>query len=218
MKNPVVRITGLTKAYRQVEQQVAALADVSLELSPGEIVFLRGRSGSGKTTLLNVLAGWVDQDAGMVEWDGDGRCGDRRWDQVAIVPQTLGLLEELSIDENVGLALRLGRSRFDDESDRVRSIMGRLEIAHLAGRAISESSLGERQRAAVARALVVDPVLLLADEPSAHQDVDRLHLVWSQIHETAARGAAVLATGHNHDAERYCDRVLELRAGHLIPR
>ena len=212
-----VRITGVTKLYRRAQQHVTALADVSLDLNPGEIVLLRGRSGSGKTTLLNVLAGWVDQNAGTVEWDRDGGHRDRRWDQVAIVPQTLGLLEELTIGENVGLAIRLGDAK-PDEFARVDSIMDRFDIGHLSGRRISESSLGERQRAAVARALVVEPMLLLADEPSAHQDVDRLHIVWSQIRETAERGGAVLATGHDDEAEQYCDRILELQDGRLIPR
>ncbi|MEA3501350.1 MAG: ATP-binding cassette domain-containing protein, partial [Actinomycetota bacterium] len=183
MTSAVVRISGLTKAYGHAEQQVTVLSSVSLDLNPGEIVLLRGRSGSGKTTLLNVLAGWVDQDAGTVEWDGGGNAGDRRWHQVAIVPQTLGLLEELSIDENVGLALRLGGVTSDDESGRVHGIMERFEIGHLLGRAIFECSLGERQRTAVARALIVAPALLLADEPSAHQDLDRLHVVWSQFRE-----------------------------------
>jgi putative ABC transport system ATP-binding protein len=216
--NPVVRITELTKVYGQPEQRVTALSGVALQLIPGEVVLLRGRSGSGKTTLLNVIAGWVKPDSGTIEWDGGGSSRERAWDQVAIVPQTLGLLEELSIDENVGLALRLGGARPDDERASALGIMERLEIEHLVGRGISESSLGEQQRAAVARALVVEPILLLADEPSAHQDIDRLGLVWSQIRETAARGAAVLATGHDHDAERYCDRILELRDGRLIPR
>jgi putative ABC transport system ATP-binding protein len=216
--NPVVRITELTKVYGQPEQRVTALSGVTLQLNPGEVVLLRGRSGSGKTTLLNVIAGWVKPDSGAVDWDGGGSSSERRWDQVAIVPQTLGLLEELSVDENVGLALRLGGTSPDDEPAPVRGIMERLEIGHLAGRSISECSLGEQQRAAVARALVVEPILLLADEPSAHQDIDRLHLVWSQIRETAARGAAVLATGHDRDAERYCDRIVELRDGHLLPR
>lgn len=144
MMSAAVRITGVTKVYGRAGQQVTALADVSLDLNPGEIVLLRGRSGSGKTPLLNVLAGWVDQDAGMVEWDRNGGRGDRRWDQVAIVPQTLGLLDELSIDENVGLALRLGNAE-PDEFARVDSIMERFEIGHLSGRRISESSLGERQ-------------------------------------------------------------------------
>jgi ABC-type lipoprotein export system ATPase subunit len=218
MMNLVVRIAELTKTYGQPRQQVAVLSGVTLELNPGEVVLLRGRSGSGKTTLLNVVAGWVEPGSGTVEWDGGGSSRDRRWDQVAIVPQTLGLLEELSIDENVGLALLLGGAGPHDEFASVRSLMERLEIDHLAGRGISECSLGEQQRAAVARALVAEPILLLADEPSAHQDTNRLRLVWSQIYETAARGAAVLATGHDHDAERSCDRVLELRAGHLIPR
>jgi putative ABC transport system ATP-binding protein len=218
MTSPVVRITDLTKTYRQSDQQVTALEGVTLEMKRGEVVLLRGRSGSGKTTLLNVVAGWVEPDSGTIEWDGGGRGSERRWDQVAIVPQTLGLLEELNIDENVGLALRLGNVGSDDEAASVRSIMERLEIEHLAGRDVLESSLGEQQRAAVARALVVEPTLLLADEPSAHQDIDRLHLVWSQIREIATGGAAVLATGHDRDAERYCDRIVELRAGRLTLR
>jgi putative ABC transport system ATP-binding protein len=91
--------------------------------------------------------------------------------------------------------------------------MERLEIEHLASRSVTESSLGEQQRAAVARAMVAAPMLLLADEPSSHQDVDRLHLVWSLFHEAAHNGAAVLAASHDRDAEPYCDRILELRAG-----
>jgi putative ABC transport system ATP-binding protein len=182
MMNPVVRITELTKTYGQPGQQVAVLSGVTLELNPGEVVLLRGRSGSGKTTLLNVVAGWVEPGSGTVEWDGGGSSRDRRWDQVAIVPQTLGLLEELSIDENVGLALLLGGAGPHDEFASVRSLMERLEIDHLAGRGISECSLGEQQRAAVARALVAEPILLLADEPSAHQYTDRLRIVWSHIH------------------------------------
>jgi putative ABC transport system ATP-binding protein len=217
MTSPAARITAVTKTYGQSGQQVTALADVTLDLNPGEIVLLRGRSGSGKTTLLNVVAGWVEPDSGTIEWTGGGRGSDQGWDQVAIVPQTLGLLNELSIDENVGLALRLGGVDSEVILTTVRGIMERLEIGHLVGRGVSECSLGEQQRAAVARALVVEPIVLLADEPSAHQDIDRLGLVWSQVHETAARGAAVLATGHDRDAERYCDRIVELRNGHLLP-
>lgn len=216
MPDTVVRVTALSKAYQQGRQSVTALTDVSLDLRPGEIVLLQGRSGSGKTTLLNVLAGWVQQDAGEVEWDWRGRSSDNRWRQVAIVPQTLGLLQELSIDENVGLALRLEGTGESDQAARVSGILERLEIDHLAGHGISEASLGERQRAAVARALVVEPRLLLADEPSAHQDVDRLHLVWALFHEAAERGTAVLAASHDWDALSYSDRVVELRAGQLI--
>lgn len=215
MMRAVVRITDVSKAYGPAEPRVVALSGVTLDLHPGEVILLRGRSGSGKTTLLNIAAGWVDADSGSVDWREGGMSSEQRWDQVAIVPQTLGLLEELSIDENIGLALRLGRTGLDDESAAVRGIMQRLEIEHLMGRRVSDCSLGEQQRAAVARALVVDPLLLLADEPSAHQDIDRLRLVWSQINETAARGGAVLATGHDRDAERYCDRIVELRDGQL---
>jgi len=213
----IVRITNLTKAYGRAEPRLVTLAGVTLELKPGEVVLLRGRSGSGKTTLLNIVAGWVDPDSGDVDWNAGGTSREQRWDQVAIVPQTLGLLEELSIDENIGLALRLDRTGPADESAAVLDMMQRLEIEHLKGRRISDCSLGEQQRAAVARALVVQPTLLLADEPSAHQDVDRQRLVWLQISETAARGGAVLATGHDRDAERYCDRIVELRDGHLLP-
>jgi putative ABC transport system ATP-binding protein len=173
------------------------------------VVIIRGRSGSGKTTLLNILAGWQVPDDGTVTWDVDH---PESWDRVAVVPQSLGLLPELTLGENIGLPGRLA----DTESD-VSGVAERLEIPQLLDRPVGGASLGEQQRAAIGRALIRRPSLLLADEPSSHQDLERLHLVWRLIDEVAAEGTGVLAATHDPDAFHYADRILDLHEGRLVP-
>ncbi|MGH2735130.1 MAG: ATP-binding cassette domain-containing protein, partial [Actinomycetota bacterium] len=111
MSGTIVRASGLTKSYRRGPEEVHALRGVDFELGPGEVVALVGPSGSGKTTLLNLLVGWEHPDRGDIvwSWDGDKPVSDRLWDELAILPQRLGLIEELTVRENVMLPLRLGR-------------------------------------------------------------------------------------------------------------
>ena len=119
----------------------------SLALCAGEIVALSGPSGSGKTTLLGLVAGWDQPDAGtVVVLDGTRAPGEQRWDELAILPQSLGLLEELTLLENVTLPLRLRDGPGADPA----VLLGRLGIDHLRDRFPAEVSLGEQQRAALA--------------------------------------------------------------------
>jgi putative ABC transport system ATP-binding protein len=205
---PVVALTDVRKTFSRGDAEIVVLDGLDAAVMPGEVVIVRGRSGSGKTTLLNILAGWQEPDSGSVTWGVDH---PGSWDQVAIVPQSLGLLAELTLGENIGLPGRLA----DVPSD-VTSSVEKLEISHLVDRGTSSASLGEQQRAAIARALIRRPALLLADEPSSHQDLGRLHLVWRLISEVAASGTAVIAATHDPDAFEYADRVLDLRNGRLI--
>lgn len=207
--SPVVALSGITKRYRRGRTEVVVLDELNATIEPGEVVIVRGRSGSGKTTLLNILAGWQRPDAGTVTWGVDD---PGSWDRVAVVPQSLGLLPELTLGENIGLPGRLA----DTESD-VDGVAAKLEIPHLLDRPVGGASLGEQQRAAIARALIRRPTLLLADEPSSHQDIDRLHLVWRLIDEVAAQGTSVLAATHDPAAFPYADRILDLHEGALLP-
>jgi putative ABC transport system ATP-binding protein len=207
--SPVVALDRISKAFRRGDNTIVVLDRLSAAIEPGEVVIIRGRSGSGKTTLLNILAGWQSPDAGEVTWGFDG---PESWDRVAVVPQSLGLLPELSLGENIGLPGRLADSASD-----IGVVAGKLEIPHLLDRPVGGASLGEQQRAAIGRALIRRPSLLLADEPSSHQDLDRLHLVWRLIDEVAAEGTGVLAATHDPDALPYADRILDLHEGRLIP-
>lgn len=196
------------KSFLRGETEVVVLNDLAASVEPGEVVIIRGRSGSGKTTLLNLLAGWQTPDSGSVNWSIEN---PERWEKVAVVPQSLGLLPELTLGENIGLPGRLA----DDDND-IDEIAEKLEIGHLLDRPTTGASLGEQQRAAIARALIRRPALLLADEPSSHQDLERLHLVWRLISETAAAGTAVIAATHDPDGFTYADRILDLQDGKLV--
>ena len=212
----ILDANGLSKAYRRGDEVVHALDDVSLTLRAGELVGLVGRSGSGKTTLLNVIAGWEHADAGTIERSGS-ESAIPGWDELAVVPQKLGLFDELSVRENLEYPARL-HGRLEELRGRVDELMEDLGIAHLAARYPKETSLGEQQRTAVARALVLAPTLVLADEPTGHQDAVSERRVLEAFGRAAAEGGSCLIATHNASLAPRLDRVLEMADGRLAAR
>lgn len=205
----------LTKTYRRGPEEVVALDRVSFSVAPGEVVALVGPSGSGKTTMLNVVSGWEHPDAGSMLLGGELYEPWKKplpWTDLAIVPQSLGLIDDLTIGENVLLPLRLGRG---GSSGGAAELMERLDLTSVADRMPGGLSLGEQQRAAVARALVVSPALLLADEPTGHQDADWLIRVVDALRSAARAGTACLVATHSAEVLDLVDRVLEMRDGKM---
>lgn len=225
-----VELTGVVKVFAAAAGVVRVLDGVDISVEPGEVVAVAGRSGSGKTTLLTIVAGWDAPDAGSVVVVGAERAPHGpaaraphgpAWSDVAVVPQSLGLLEELTVAENITLPGRLGKdgtAGSGTAASDAATLMRQLAVDHLADRYPSEVSLGEQQRAAVARAAVVRPRLLLADEPIAHQDVERAEAVMFVLRRLADTGTACLVATHNELAFEAADRVLELHDGRLRPR
>ncbi|HEY2328162.1 MAG TPA: ATP-binding cassette domain-containing protein [Gaiellaceae bacterium] len=197
-----LQVRGITKHYGET----LALGDVSLDLEPGEIGVILGRSGSGKSTLLMILGGWLDADS------GDRGIPTIDWSTVGYVPQRFGLLPELSVAENVGLPSR-AKGEWDDE--RSRDLLERLDLAALANRVPGETSIGQQQRTALGRALVLRPQLLLADEPTSHQDARSAARSWAAIVAAAAEGTALLIATHDETAASYAHRVWSLVDGRL---
>ena len=193
----VVSGKGLTKTYVTRRGRMSAISNLDLELEAGEVVVVAGPSGAGKSVLANLLAGWEEADAGTIMWDG--RTDRPSWALVSVVPQALALVEELTIAENVTLWQRF----HGNDSEAARAAMEEIGIAHLAERMPAEVSVGERQRTMVARALAGTPRLLIADEPTAHQDAANARRVMDALYARAERGAAcIIATRHPDDLER----------------
>jgi ABC-type lipoprotein export system ATPase subunit len=216
MNTAVLTADAVDKSYGAGSARVAALVGINLELAAGELVALVGPSGSGKSSLLNILCGWETPDRGRVSWAGSRRSmASLKWSELAIVPQALGLLDELSVRENVALPARFGSA---GPSELVITPEGLLEtfgLTRLAARSPAQTSLGEQQRTAVARALLLAPQLVLADEPSAHQDARWVEAVFAALRAAADRGAACLVATHSTEALSYTDRVVAIRGGRL---
>lgn len=209
----VVQARGIVKHFRRDAEVVHALRGVDLAVAPGEVVGIQGASGSGKSTLLAVLCGWETPDAGAVA-HAAGDAATLPWADLALIPQTLGLLEDLPVGENVLLPARLAR-QMDRYADRAAALLERLGLAHLSDRFPSHISLGERQRTSFARALLLRPRLVLADEPTAHQDAGFAGIVLDLLREYADAGGACVLVSHHAATLARADRVLTMRDGVL---
>ena len=207
-----LRARDLHKTYRRGRERVHALRGASLEVAPGEVVALLGRSGSGKTTLLHCLLGWERPDSGEVVVPGADRPSAAPWTAVAVVPQQFGLVEELPLAENVALPARL--AGLPDPAAATREVLDALRLGALADRLPAEVSLGEQQRTAVARALVVRPRFLVADEPTGRLDEELSAAVLGTLRELcAAAGTGALIAGHDPVVRAAADRVVRLADG-----
>ena len=191
------------------------LAEVSLEARPGRMLAVTGSSGSGKTTLLSVLGGLLRPDDGVATYDGQPvgtRSGEPR-PGTAFVLQTYGLVPSLTAEENVAIALRARGVAPAEAVVRGRVALERVGVGDLAGRLVTELSGGQLQRVAVARALAVEPDVLLADEPTSELDEHNRDLVVAELRAEADRGAVVVLATHDPEVADLCDDELHLVDG-----
>lgn len=210
---PVLVVRDLVKTFTRADERVRAVDGVSFEAQSGELVGLIGRSGSGKTTLLSLVAAWEHADSGTIErMDGASDGEPPAWRDVAVVPQTLGLMDELSVRENVAYPA-LVEGSLDAHAERVSALLEALGLTALAERRPQETSVGEQQRAAVARALLLRPRLLVADEPTCHQDRGWTDRVFAAIRDACDQGTACLMATHDPTARRFLHRVLLMHNG-----
>ncbi|WP_019814093.1 ATP-binding cassette domain-containing protein [Saccharomonospora saliphila] len=214
MTGPLLTLSGVGRSYRGT----VALRPVDLRLWPGEFVALTGPSGSGKSTLLMLAGGWTRPDQGEITAHPpfpDVPVSRLGWRHLALVPQSLGLLDELTLAENVALA-HISRDAGDhggDEADPsapARGLLDALDLSEPADRLATHASRGEQQRAALARALAGGAALVLADEPTSHQDRQRAGLVCAALRAAADRGTCVLVASHDPVVAEHADREVVL--------
>jgi putative ABC transport system ATP-binding protein len=159
-----------------------------------------------------IAGGWTPADAGRAAVPGAAANGPPQWRQTAYVAQRFGLLPELSVAENVALPLRVANVRNDA---RVSALLDTLALTELRERLPSETSIGQQQRTALARALVVRPAALLADEPTSHQDAGSAERIWAALTDACADGTACLVATHDETAATRAHRVWRIDDGHV---
>lgn len=217
--------TGLRKAYTLHGQRLDILRGASLEARPGETLAIVGRSGAGKSTLLHVLGGLDRPEAGDVFIHGRGlyalRAGRRtrlRAEAIGFVFQAYHLLPEMDITENVMLpGMALGRHSRRALRARAEALLERVGLADRLRHTPLELSGGEQQRAAIARALMNEPPVILADEPTGNLDAKTGDQVLALLFELTKERHAVLAmVTHSPETAARCDRTLTLQDGVLI--
>ena len=221
----MLKLQGVTKSYDGVRGRVI-LRDVSLDVGPGEFIAIMGESGVGKSTLLNVIAGLDLPDEGSISFRGvelttldDTRRTLIRRDAIGFVFQAFHLLPHLSVAKNVRLPLDLAGVAPDEADRRVIAMLDAVGLSAVAHDYPRTLSGGEAQRAAIARALVHEPALVLADEPTGNLDRDSASEVLALLRaEVNRRGASGVLVTHSAAAARTADRVYELTSAGLIAR
>ena len=213
----------LSKAYRTGVNQLLALSEVSFSLDEGEIVGLSGASGSGKSTLLNILGGLDRPTSGTVSVNGtalhelnDDALTLYRRQTVGFVFQASYLVPSLTVYENVMLPLLPAHLAPEEKEARVAAALEQVNIGHRLSHLPGELSGGEQQRAAVARAVVNQPRLILADEPTGELDAENAARVVELLSSFAGEGRTIVIASHDPDVIAVTDRVIELENGAVV--
>jgi putative ABC transport system ATP-binding protein len=223
MGEAMIELENVSREYGE-GKVVQALNGVSLRIARGERVAVMGPSGSGKSTLLNLICGLDEPTSGAVNIDGvniaslgdDARTLLRR-EKIGMIFQTFNLLSTLTALENVSLPLRLKGVSRKEADGRARSMLEKVGLGGRASHRPEQMSGGERQRIAIARALIFQPPVLLADEPTGNLDSktgEEILKLLDDLHREF--DTTILMVTHNEEAAAHCDRVLRLRDGSVV--
>jgi putative ABC transport system ATP-binding protein len=219
----MLKLDHVSKSYRSAAVETLALDDISLCIQSGEFLAVMGPSGCGKSTLLNVL-GLVDSPSTGSYWfcgDEVARCSEeqlalQRRAGVGFVFQSFNLIDELTVEENVDVALIYRRVPSSERRRRVAAALDSVGLAHRARHMPQQLSGGQQQRVAVARALVGEPKVILADEPTGNLDTANGDAVMDLLRGVNSRGTTLVMVTHSEGYAARADRVLRMLDGRLV--
>jgi putative ABC transport system ATP-binding protein len=220
---PLIKLEGVTKAFYTDEVETHALSDVNLEIKRGEYVAIAGPSGCGKSTLLSILGLLDSPTDGTYTLNGhavaDLKLAERariRNREVGFIFQSFNLIGDLTVFENVELPLTYRGVAAAERKMRVTAALDRVGMAHRARHLPSQLSGGQQQRVAVARALVGDPAILLADEPTGNLDSRNGEAVMDLLCELHHAGATICMVTHDSRFARHADSTIRLFDGRIV--
>jgi putative ABC transport system ATP-binding protein len=219
----MIEMKNIKKVYTTGEVETVALENVNLNIKAGEFVAIMGPSGCGKSTLLNIL-GLIDNPTeGTYQFAGEevsGRSEKQRADlrkrNVGYVFQSFNLIDELTVYENIELPLLYLKRSPEERSAKVQSVLEQLKIAHRQGHFPKQLSGGQQQRVAVARAVVGNPRLILADEPTGNLDSRNGEEIMGLLTALHEQGSTIVIVTHAEAYAEYSQRVIHLFDGHIV--
>ncbi|MCW8873844.1 MAG: ABC transporter ATP-binding protein [Xanthomonadales bacterium] len=219
-----IKCVELCKTYRQGDAIIKALDHVSLDIEQGAFICLSGPSGSGKTTLLNMIGGLDALDSGEISIDGQrvdllekGALADLRLHHIGFVFQSYNLIPVLSARENVEFVMQVQGVPAAERRRKSMAILEEVGLKDMEGRRPSQLSGGQQQRVAVARAIVSQPKLVLADEPTANLDsVSAKHLMELFVELNQNHRVTFLISTHDERVMRYAQRLVRMRDGKVV--
>ena len=219
----MIQISNLQKIFHTDDMETWALNDINLNVKPGEFIAIMGPSGCGKSTLLNILGLLDTPTRGSYLLNGvevsrmkENERVDVRKGIIGFVFQSFNLIDELTVEENIELPLiYLGLDK-TERRERIHKVMERMGIAHRSGHYPSQLSGGQQQRAAIARAVVANPKLILADEPTGNLDSKNGKEVMTLLSELHKEGTTIVMVTHSQHDAQYANRIVKLFDGNIV--
>ncbi len=219
----MIELHDLSKVYRTSDVETTALNRINLEISEGEFIAIMGPSGCGKSTLLNILGMLDTPNSGSYKFLGED-VANRSERELAIVRkqnigfifQSFNLIDELTVAENVELPLLYQKMPAKDRAERVQQVLERVNIAHRADHRPQQLSGGQQQRVAVARAVVTNPNLILADEPTGNLDTTNGEEVLSLLGQLNSDGTTIIMVTHDQGHADHASRVVHMLDGRVL--
>lgn len=219
----MIEMHGLTKAYRTADVETTALSNINLEVKAGEFIAIMGPSGCGKSTLLNVLGMLDSPDSGRYAFHGEdvagyteGQLAGIRKHNIGFIFQSFNLVDELTVAENVMLPLLYQKVPAAERDQRVQAVLERVGIAHRANHRPQQLSGGQQQRVAVARAVVSNPKLILADEPTGNLDTTNGEEVLELLSQLNAEGTTIIMVTHDQGHADHASRIIHMLDGRVL--
>jgi putative ABC transport system ATP-binding protein len=214
----MLAIQNITKTYRKGTQTFIALDDVSFEVDKGDFLSVIGHSGSGKSTLLNVIGGLIHPDSGKVLYNeediyamGSARLDDYRKQKIGFVFQQFHLVPYLTVTENILMA-----AGEKSQSEKIGEYLGKCSLTEQKNKYPSELSVGEKQRAAFIRAIISEPELLLADEPTGNLDPANSKILLNLLTEFHKGGGTVILVSHDPGVSQFATKSITLCSGRMV--
>ncbi len=223
METAMIKLENLSKLYRTDEVETVALNAVDIDIEAGEFVAVMGPSGCGKSTLLNII-GMLDSPSAGNYWFagenvagyGETKLAEIRKHNIGFIFQSFNLIDELTVAENIELALLYHKIPAAERRERVARIMEKVGISHRAKHKPSQLSGGQQQRVAVARAIVGDQKLILADEPTGNLDSAHGQEVMEMLQGLNAEGTTIVMVTHSPSHAEYARRIINLFDGEVV--